>query len=39
MEWMAHQTMPLVEGIPMEEQDFYYPWDYKNWKSKNPVWD
>jgi hypothetical protein len=27
------QTCPLVDGVPMSEQDFYYPWDYDRWKS------
>lgn len=37
--WMEGQTMPLIEGLPMEEQDAYYPWDYKRWKEGKPVID
>ena len=27
------QTYPLIDGLPMEEQDAYYPWDYAGWKA------
>jgi hypothetical protein len=30
--WLFGQTMPLDTDYPMSEQDFYYPWDYENWK-------
>ena len=33
------QTRPLVQGLPHEEQDFYYPWDYDDWKAGKPVTD
>ena len=29
--YLSDQTRPLEEGVPMEEQDFYYPWDYESW--------
>lgn len=29
--WLRGQTIPLEEGVPMEDQDFYYPWDYDRW--------
>lgn len=28
------QTRPLIDGVPMEEQDAYYSWDYENFKRK-----
>lgn len=37
--WLHHQTRPLVEGLPHEEQDFYYPWDYDTWKAGEPNTD
>ena len=33
--FLRGQTIPLLEGVPMSEQDGYYPWDYDNWK-RNP---
>jgi hypothetical protein len=33
------QTRPLVEGLPFEEQDFFYPWDYDSWKAGKPNTD
>lgn len=33
------QTCPLVDGLPMGDQDFYYPWDYSRWKAGLPVID
>ncbi|MCC7349865.1 MAG: hypothetical protein IT446_04785 [Phycisphaerales bacterium] len=32
--WMRDQTRPVVEGIRMDEQDFFYPWDYERWKEQ-----
>jgi len=32
--WMKDQTRPVVEGIHMNEQDFFYPWDYERWKGQ-----
>jgi hypothetical protein len=37
--WLRGQTKPLIEGIPFEEQDSYYPWDYDNWKNGGKWWD
>lgn len=31
--WLLGQTMPCIEGIPSEEQDFYYQEDYNRWKD------
>jgi len=37
--WLDGQTRPLIDGIPLEEQDFYYPWDYDRWKKGLPIID
>jgi len=37
--WLTGQTLPMVDGVPLEEQDFYFPWDYKRWKEGLPVID
>lgn len=37
--WLNGQACPVVDGIPMEDQDFYYPWDYARWKSGRAVVD
>jgi len=37
--WLAGQTMPWEEGFPAAEQDFYFPWDYEDWKAGRPVTD
>ena len=37
--WLFGQTVPIIPGIPMEEQDGYYPWDYETWKNKQPITD
>jgi hypothetical protein len=31
-EWLVGQTRPMLDGIPMEEQDGYYDHDYRRWK-------
>ncbi|MEK9811254.1 MAG: hypothetical protein VW362_12450 [Candidatus Nanopelagicales bacterium] len=33
------QTCPLLDGVPMAEQDAFYPWDYEDWKQGSPVSD
>ena len=33
------QTRPLIDGVPMEQQDGYYEWDYGRWKERRPVVD
>ena len=38
-EWLVGQTRPMIEGVPMEEQDAYYEWDYKRWKEGRPIID
>lgn len=30
--WNYSSTRPLVMGVKLEDQDFYYPWDYAKWK-------
>ena len=37
--WMRGQTCPYVDTEPIEEQDFFYPWDYDRWKQGLPVDD
>ena len=37
--WLAGQTRPMIDGLPMAEQDAYYQGDYENWKSGGRVWD
>jgi hypothetical protein len=37
--WLNGQTCPVIEGIPIEEQDAYYPWDYDRWKRGHPIVD
>lgn len=41
LEFLHGQTRPLVEGIPDDEQDFYYECDYLNWKQppRKRFWD
>ena len=31
--WLGGQTVPVIEGLPMSEQDAYYVWDYERWKE------
>ena len=33
------QTRPLVEGLSMEDQDYFYMCDYFEWKMGLPVMD
>jgi len=33
-QFLEGQTRPVIEGVPDEEQDGYYPWDYDNFKRK-----
>jgi 3',5'-cyclic AMP phosphodiesterase CpdA len=33
------QTRPMIEGISMDDQDAFYPWDYQDWKDGFPVLD
>ena len=39
LKWLVGQTRPLEAGVPMEEQDFYFPWDYDRWRLGLPVID
>ena len=38
-QWLYGQTIPLMDDVPMDEQDAYYPWDYDNWRAGLPVLD
>lgn len=38
-EWLYGQTCPYEPSIPREDNDFYYPWDYKTWKDGMPCTD
>lgn len=38
-EWMMGQTRPFVEGIPQEDQDFFYEHDYQRWKRHPHSWE
>lgn len=31
--WLTGKTVPIINGPPDTEQDAFYPWDYKMWKS------
>ena len=33
------QTYPLVQGLPKEDQDYFYICDYDEWKAGLPVMD
>lgn len=33
------QTRPLVTGLPMKDQDYFYVGDYYEWKAGLPVGD
>lgn len=39
LRWLEGQTVPLIEGLPPEEQDAYYPHDYDQWKAGLPPYD
>jgi hypothetical protein len=32
-EWLRGSTIPHLDGVPMDEQDAYYSWDYVRWKG------
>ena len=32
-EWMQGQTRPSVDGLPDEDQDYFFPCDYAQWKA------
>lgn len=34
VKWLEGQSRPLIEGIPEDEQDGYFPWDYTRWKRQ-----
>lgn len=36
---LGGQTVPWVDGVPQEDQDFFYPWDYERWKAGRPPLD
>ena len=33
--WLTGQTVPMIDGLPYEEQDGYYRWDYERWRAQN----
>lgn len=37
--WLWGQTCPMLDYLPMSEQDGYYDWDYERWKKGLPVID
>ena len=37
--WLGGQTVPVIEGVPDEEQDGFYWGDYEIWKEGLPVID
>lgn len=37
--YLIGQTRPFVEGLPQDEQDFFYVCDYRRWKAGLPVVD
>ena len=37
--WIHSQTRPVFNGVPREDQDGYYPWDYRTWKLGLPSAD
>lgn len=41
--WLTGQTVPLITSLAYDEQDAYYPWDYKQWKrtlkGEAVLWD
>ena len=37
--WLIGQTVPEIDGVPWDEQDGYYMWDYDRWKAGLPVID
>jgi hypothetical protein len=37
--WLRGQTFPIIKGVPGDEQDAYYEWDYQRWKQGLPVID
>jgi hypothetical protein len=42
-QWLSGQTCPLMSGVPHEEQDAFYPWDYDRWRrhlnGERILWD
>lgn len=37
--WLRGQTVPWIDGLPRDEQDAFYPWDYETWKAGLPALD
>ena len=35
--WLRGQTCPVIEGVPDDDQDAYYQWDYDRWKARQPA--
>lgn len=38
-EWMYGQTRPFEDGLPDEDQDFFFPHDYDRWRAGLPPED
>jgi hypothetical protein len=36
-EWLSGQTVPILEGEAIEDQDAFYPWDFMTWIEKARV--
>lgn len=37
LDFLANQTRPMIEGVPMDEQDGYFESDYLNFKRVSPT--
>lgn len=37
--WLGNAKRPLFEGVPDDEQDGYFPWDWEEWFYGEPgIW-
>ena len=36
--YLVGKGVPWIEGISREDQDYYWPADYRRWKSGREVW-
>lgn len=41
LDFLAHQTRPVLDDVPMDEQDGFYQVDYDRWKQRPATryWD
>ena len=37
--FLCGKTVPVVEDLPIMDQDVYYPWDYKLWCERRGIKD